>query len=625
MLPRLTVGMATYNDFDGCYFTVQSLRLHQKFSPEDIEIVIVDNAPGSTHSSMLQQLCMNSGAKYVPLQNPVGTSPSRNKVFEVATGEFVLCMDSHVILVSNAIERLLTFLPEAGPHLYQGPMLQDDLQNVCTHFNPQWRSEMYGTWGRAWACTCRPETSTIRNSAGTNQFVFTMFQVGDESHARKMPICSERYRQCPHCSREIPQVGWAGHERILLNAGFVDIGTRPTDPAFDIPGQGLGLFGCRRDAWLQFHPHAIGFGAEELNIHELYRQQGRRCISLPFLTWLHKFGRPNGVPYPLDRYHKVRNYILWHLRIGKPLDDIREHFLDSKLISQDHWDYLVADPVNHIAPPSGCGSCGKKSPAVLPDSIEAVYQNTLTTERDFNQHMPKLRELAENCGIVADISIRQESFIALAASKAKVVYSYSNEHNPLTDHVAQLRKMTRLPVIPQNIETIPQVELLFLNTTHSSDQVYRELNRFADKVSHYIVLHNTTIYGETGEGHTQQTVVLGILHALRRYMREHPEWTVIYHSPNQYGLTVISRLAEDKQQLPGKLTMVKNFMTALAEHVVDGNQKSSLEVFESRLDICSTCPHRTEGNCSVCGCDLKTKAAWKSTVCPLGMWPEVSQ
>jgi len=26
-MPRLTIGMATYNDFDGVYFTLQALRL----------------------------------------------------------------------------------------------------------------------------------------------------------------------------------------------------------------------------------------------------------------------------------------------------------------------------------------------------------------------------------------------------------------------------------------------------------------------------------------------------------------------------------------------------------------------------------------------------------------------
>ena len=38
---ELTVGMATYRDFDGVYFTVQALRLYQDM--EGVELLVVDN------------------------------------------------------------------------------------------------------------------------------------------------------------------------------------------------------------------------------------------------------------------------------------------------------------------------------------------------------------------------------------------------------------------------------------------------------------------------------------------------------------------------------------------------------------------------------------------------------
>ena len=628
MPPRLTIGMATYNDFDGCYFTIQALRLYhaekrlstepsfqesradRKIDWSQIELVIVDNAPGSSHSQMLQGLAGNANIKYIPLTGPVGTSPSRNAVFREATGDFVLCMDSHVLLVPGAIEKLLTFIPDAGPHLYQAPMLMDHLKGVCSHFNPEWRSEMYGTWGAAYQCPC----------GKTN---FSIMARGEHAAPFEMPLCQTRIGACGDCGKQIPSPAWAGHEQALQTLGFKVLGSSPESEPYEIPGQGLGLFGCRREAWLGFTPHATGFGGEELNIHELYRQKGHKCISLPFLTWLHKFGRPNGVPYPLQRYHKVRNYVLWHKQLGKPLDDIQNHFVDSRLLSVEHWNHLIVNPVMHIDPPPACGSCGQ-TPTIVPDTIEAIYQNTLNLERDSNRHMPKLRELADNCKTVTDISIRQESFIALAASKAEVVYSHSNEHNTLTDHVVKLRGkfVQRLSAIPQNIIQIQPTDLLFLNTTHTANQVSKELAVFAPSVRHYIVLHNTMIYGETGEGHTEQAPVPGILLSVRHFMRQNPEWSVIYHSTEQFGLTVLSKDPADKKRLPGKLTMAGNFAKAIAEHVLDGAQKSLLPIMEARLDICAGCEQRTEGNCSVCGCDLATKASWKSSVCPLGLWPE---
>ena len=37
----LTIGMATYNDFNGVYFTLQALRLYQDL--RDTELLVVDN------------------------------------------------------------------------------------------------------------------------------------------------------------------------------------------------------------------------------------------------------------------------------------------------------------------------------------------------------------------------------------------------------------------------------------------------------------------------------------------------------------------------------------------------------------------------------------------------------
>ena len=46
-MPKLTVGMACYDDFDGVYFSVQSLRMYHSDIMNDIEILVVDNNPNS--------------------------------------------------------------------------------------------------------------------------------------------------------------------------------------------------------------------------------------------------------------------------------------------------------------------------------------------------------------------------------------------------------------------------------------------------------------------------------------------------------------------------------------------------------------------------------------------------
>ena len=95
---------------------------------------------------------------------------------------------------------------------------------------------------------------------------------------------------------------------------------------FEIEMTGCGIFSCRKDAWVGFNERFHGFGGEEGYIHEKFRQAGYKALCLPFLRWVHRFGRPDGVKYPLTLENKLRNYFLGHLELGLDTDPIVEHF-----------------------------------------------------------------------------------------------------------------------------------------------------------------------------------------------------------------------------------------------------------------------------------------------------------
>lgn len=95
---------------------------------------------------------------------------------------------------------------------------------------------------------------------------------------------------------------------------------------FEIPAQGLGCFTCRKDSWLGFNPNFRGFGGEEGYIHEKYRKAGKKTLCLPFLRWMHRFGRPGGVKYPLLMELKVKNYVLGFNEVGLDTKPIYDHF-----------------------------------------------------------------------------------------------------------------------------------------------------------------------------------------------------------------------------------------------------------------------------------------------------------
>ncbi len=90
--------------------------------------------------------------------------------------------------------------------------------------------------------------------------------------------------------------------------------------------QGLGLFSCRRAAWPGFNPHFRGFGGEEGYLHQKFRNRGQRCLCLPWLRWVHRFGRPDGVPYPVDWRDRIVNYLIGHREVGLDETPVLEHF-----------------------------------------------------------------------------------------------------------------------------------------------------------------------------------------------------------------------------------------------------------------------------------------------------------
>jgi glycosyltransferase involved in cell wall biosynthesis len=252
---ELTIGMAVYQDFDGVYFSVQDLRLHHDM--ENVEILIVDNSGCNVTAAFALSTGQDSRVRYLRYTEKSGTAAPRQKVFEEARGQAVVCMDSHVLFAPGTITRLKQFYRTSPDtlDLYQGPVLWDSLDDVSTHFDPVWGSHMYGKWARD------PR--------------------GDQ------------------------------------------------DEPFAIGMQGLGIFTCRKEAWLGFNPRFRGFGGEEFYIHEKFRQAGRTSWCLPWLRWLHRFARPQGVPYPLALEDRLFNYLVGWRELGLPLDSIYQHFLET--------------------------------------------------------------------------------------------------------------------------------------------------------------------------------------------------------------------------------------------------------------------------------------------------------
>ena len=138
--------MATYDDFDGVWFTVQSLRAHHP-EARNAEIIVIDNNPCGVHGRALEESSRTCGFRYEKFTDKKGTSV-RDEVFRRASGKYVMCLDSHVLLMPGSVGSLMRHWradPESKDIL-SGPMMNDNLRRMSTGFKPEWRGYMYGTW-----------------------------------------------------------------------------------------------------------------------------------------------------------------------------------------------------------------------------------------------------------------------------------------------------------------------------------------------------------------------------------------------------------------------------------------------------------------------------------------------
>lgn len=150
---KLTIGMSCYDDYDGVWFTIQSIKMFHPECIDDINFVVVDGNPGSRHGQACEQLVSkltnrhgNNGL-YVKNVSCPGTA-SRNYVFQYAKTPYVLCVDSHVMIEPGAIKRLLNYYdqnPECDD-LLQGPLLDDNGKTFATRMDPVWEYNMLGRW-----------------------------------------------------------------------------------------------------------------------------------------------------------------------------------------------------------------------------------------------------------------------------------------------------------------------------------------------------------------------------------------------------------------------------------------------------------------------------------------------
>ncbi|WP_165864235.1 glycosyltransferase [Capsulimonas corticalis] len=174
--------------------------------------------------------------------------------------------------------------------------------------------------------------------------------------------------------------------------------------------------------------------------------------------------------------------------------------------------------------------------------LEQLFWTAVDTPSDINDHLEMLYRLASSVHDVAEIGVGMaQSTCALAYTHPRKLRVYEVPRTAANVRVEYAARLSGIDFerIPAEGEVVrpESTDLLFIDGLHDEERVALELDIHAPFVRRFLVLHDTESYGERGEtpGHR------GIWPAVSAYMRQHPEWTLQSHLPNNNGLTVFVR------------------------------------------------------------------------------------
>lgn len=437
--PFLTIGMPTYDDRRAVAFTVQALREYHLLDRNDVEILVIDNKPDDTECERWVKAIGDPRVRYERWADVPGPAGAKNKVFELARGEFVVCIDSHVFLGKDSVRKIIRFYHERPNtnDLYTGPMVYDPLgDNISSHFDPVWRGGMWGIWAldkrardinaepfEVWGNGCGFISARRQAWLDVGGFhpKFRGFG-GEEGYIH------EKFRKAGHKVWCVPFMRW-WHNYLKDRA--------PTFPLI---------------RWHKVRNFVLGHLELGIDLDGIYQE---------FVIKGEEVRPGQFVKFP-----------------------------------QSEWDALVDDPEREWPPQAAI----HPTPGGV-ETIDSIYSRVFSTPRDLDQHMPKLKELAASVKHVTEFSHRKESVIAFVAGGPEKLVSFNSEaFAPEVQMLDKIRPIDLLsPARSLDIADIEPTDLLFIDTYHTYGQLLAELLRYSPRVGRFIVLHDTGSFGMRGE------------------------------------------------------------------------------------------------------------------------------
>lgn len=193
-----------------------------------------------------------------------------------------------------------------------------------------------------------------------------------------------------------------------------------------------------------------------------------------------------------------------------------------------------------------------------PLNLEEIYALACKGPTDIHEHLPLLRELAEKCNHVTEFGMRWAtgSTLAFLAAKPRTLISWDIDFGSVISATIQALRLKApatdwQPRVGDTLKIAPiePTDLLFIDTLHTGQQLWRELIRHVDPRVHprpvrkYLVFHDTETYGMKGMDGKEP----GLRTAIRQFQKNHafPHWRLTHELFNNNGLVVLEHVCAD--------------------------------------------------------------------------------
>lgn len=177
--------------------------------------------------------------------------------------------------------------------------------------------------------------------------------------------------------------------------------------------------------------------------------------------------------------------------------------------------------------------------------LQSRYSELASTPSDINEHLPTFKRYAAECNSVTELGVRNiVSLWAWLDSRVPTIRAYDllqppEENLRYAEAYAVENsidfKFTQADVLQIALEP---TDLLFIDTWHVYPQLVQELRLHGEVARKFMMFHDTTLYGRSGEDGS----VRGLQDALDEFLIETDSWRVREKFTNNNGLTVLERI-----------------------------------------------------------------------------------